>query len=276
MNNLWIMAHRGASYHAPENTRAAFVKAHELEADGVETDLQLTADGQIVIHHNYYIDNTSDGKGAILLKTVQELKTYDFGAYKGSEYAGERILTLEEFLPLVEDMEIINLELKPHLDKEVDFVGKILEIVRNSKAADKVIYSSFDADLLRELKKQDADCRVGLLTFQERMQPFRREFSAAFAAKYPVQDIRFLLEDAGKAQSLTELVDSLPYKPDYLHPDYHSVLENPVLVEEMRNRGIGVNPYTCDTPEEMEKLVEAGCTGIITNRPDLAVSLLRK
>ena len=88
------MAHRGASYHAPENTRAAFVKAHELEADGVETDLQLTADGQIVIHHNYYIDNTSDGKGAILLKTVQELKTYDFGAYKGSEYAGERILTL--------------------------------------------------------------------------------------------------------------------------------------------------------------------------------------
>ena len=114
------------------------------------------------------------------------------------------------------------------------------------------------------------------MTFQERMQPFRREFSAAFAAKYPVQDIRFLLEDAGKAQSLTELVDSLPYKPEYLHPDYHSVLENPVLVEEMRNRGIGVNPYTCDTPEEMEKLVEAGCTGIITNRPDLAVSLLRK
>ena len=97
------MAHRGASFHAPENTKAAFLKAYGLKADGIETDLQLTADGEIVVHHNYFIDNTSDGKGAVFLKTLEELKQYDFGSYKGKEFEGERILTLSEQLPNLKD-----------------------------------------------------------------------------------------------------------------------------------------------------------------------------
>mgnify|MGYP002712813503 CR=1 FL=1 len=60
MSKVKIMAHRGASYHAPENTAAAFKKAYDFNVDGIETDLQLTKDGEIVIHHNYYIDDTSD------------------------------------------------------------------------------------------------------------------------------------------------------------------------------------------------------------------------
>ena len=269
------MAHRGASFHAPENTRTAFLKAYELAADGIETDLQLTADGEIVIHHNYYIDNTSNGRGAIALMRTEELKQYDFGSYKDAAFAGERILTLQELLPILKDMEIINLELKSHLDKRMDFAGKVLEAVRESGLADRVIYSSFDAQLLGELKEKDASCRVGLLTFHQKMQGLLREFSAVFASKYPVQDVKTLLERAGETKTLTELVDSLPYRPDYLHPDYHSVLEDPALVGEMHARGIGVNPYTCDDPEEMRALAQAGCDGIITNRPDLAARSVR-
>ena len=270
MNKVQIIAHRGASFHAPENTKAAFLKAYEFTADGIETDLQLTKDDKIVIHHNYFIDDTSNGNGAILLKTVEELKEYDFGAYKGSEFAGEKILTLAELLPLLKDMQVINLELKSPLDKKPDFVGKILKIVEESGLADRVIYSSFDAELLRQIKEKDSTCKVGLLTFWERMQMFQREFTAAFAALYSVEDIEDLLQKAGKAYTLTELVDSLNFKPDYLHPDYHSILENPDIVAQMHARGIGVNPYTCDKAEEIEKLVEAGCDGIITNRPDIA------
>lgn len=70
-----------------------------------------------------------------------------------------------------------------------------------------------------------------------------------------------------------EPADSLGYKPDYLHPEYHSVLKNPELVRQMHERGIGVNPYTCDTAEEMKLLIEAGCDGIITNRPDIAQAM---
>lgn len=270
MNKVKIMAHRGASFHAPENTKAAFLKAYEFEVDGIETDLQMTKDYNIVVHHNYFIDNTSNGTGAILLKTAEELKQYDFGAYKGEEFSGESILTLAELLPLLKDMQVINLELKSPLYKGTDFVEKILKVVEESGLADRVIYSSFDVGLLKQLKQQNPDVRVGLLTFWEKMQAFQREFTAAFASMYPVADIENLLERAGKAPTLTELVDSLDFKPDFLHPDYHSVLDNPDLVTQMHNRGIGVNPYTCDTAQEMEALIESGCDGIITNRPDIA------
>ncbi len=273
MNKIRIMAHRGASYHAPENTRLAFLKAYDFGADGIETDLQLTGDGEAVVHHNYYIDSTSNGKGAILNMTVEELKTYDFGAYKGREFAGEKILTLEELLPLLENMRVINLELKSPVDKSVDFVGKILDIVGKSQVADRVLYSSFDAGLLQQVKERDKESRVGLLAVQEKMQQFIRESTAVFAAAYPVKNPERLLREANRAQTLTELVDGLEFHPDYLHPDYHSVLENPGLVAQMHERGIGVNPYTCDTAEEIRRLIEAGCDGIITNRPDIAAAV---
>lgn len=269
MSKVKIMAHRGASYHAPENTAAAFKKAYDFNVDGIETDLQLTKDVEIVIHHNYYIDDTSDGRGAILTKTLEELKQYDFGK-------GEKILTLAELLPILDGMDIINLELKSPLDKEADYVGKVLDIVSKSGMKDKIIYSSFDERLLGEMKKRNPKCRVGLLTSYEKTQSFQREFAAYFAGRYPVCDLAGLLNDAGKSRSLTELVDSLEYVPDYLHPDYKSVLENPALVAKMHERGIGVNPYTCDKPDDMRRLVEAGCDGIITNRPDVAMELTQK
>ena len=270
MTNVMIMAHRGASYHAPENTKAAFLKAYDFAADGIETDLQLTKDGEIVVHHNYFVDNTSDGKGAIIFKDLSELKKYDFGAYKAREFQGEGILTLAELLPLLKDMDVINLELKSHINKSMPFASKVLQIVEESGWKDKVIYSSFDADLLRQLKQQNPECKVGLLTFYERMQVFMREMKAAFLASYPSMDNENILKNLEKTQTLVELVDSLDYKPDYLHPDYHSVLDDANLVKEMHARGIGVNPYTCDNAEEMQKLIEAGCDGIITNRPDIA------
>ncbi len=273
-NKILIMAHRGASYHAPENTKAAFLKAPELGADGIETDMQLTGDGKIVIHHNYYIDNTSDGKGAIMLKTLKELKSYDFGSYKGEAFQGEKILTLDELLPLLKDMEIINLELKSPLDKSVDFVGKILKIVgKSGLKEEQVIFSSFDAKLLGKIKKKSS-YRVGLLTFQEKMQSMRRELAASMAASYPVKDVVKLLVSAGKSYDLVQLVDGLDYKPDFLHPDYHSVLDKPELVTQMHERGIGVNPYTCDNADDIAALVQAGCDGIITNRPDIARSVI--
>ena len=167
MTDILIMAHRGASYHAPENTKAAFLKAQELGADGIETDLQLTRDGEVVVHHNYFVDNTSDGKGAVFLKTLSELKKYDFGSYRGQEYSGERILTLGELLPLLRDMKIINLELKSPMDKTMPFAKKVVELVAQSGLEEQVIYSSFDAELLGQLKSLKPDCRVGLLTFGE-------------------------------------------------------------------------------------------------------------
>ena len=67
-----ILGHRGASAQAPENTKAAFEMAYKMGADGIETDLQLAADGTIVVHHNYRVDGTSNGTGAICRMTLEE------------------------------------------------------------------------------------------------------------------------------------------------------------------------------------------------------------
>ena len=93
-----IIAHRGASYLAPENTLAAFRKAMEIGADGVEMDVQKTLDGGLVIHHDYIIDLHTDISGRIYDMTEGELKDLDFGSWKDIAYKDEKIATLAEAL----------------------------------------------------------------------------------------------------------------------------------------------------------------------------------
>ena len=91
-----IIAHRGASYLAPENTLTAFRKAMEIGADGVEMDVQQTGDKKLVIHHDFLIDWHTDMRGQIYDMTMEELKALDFGSWKDVSYKDERIATLQE------------------------------------------------------------------------------------------------------------------------------------------------------------------------------------
>ena len=270
MEKTICMGHRGASFHAPQNTAASMKKAVEFGIAGIETDVHLTKDGVPVINHNYTIDANSDGHGYISRMTYEELLTYDFGAWKGTEFAGERILTLAQLLDLVKDMQVINIELKSPVKKDTPFVRTVLQTVEEAGLAEKVIFSSFDADLLHQVKTASEKYRVGLLTFAEAGSSMMREMVPTMLAMSSIPQAEQYLDCFSfPDRTLPELVDSLPYKPDYLHPDYHSVLMNPALVGEMHRRGIGVNPWTCDRAEEMQALIAAGCDGIITNRPDI-------
>lgn len=94
---MLIIAHRGASGDAPENTRAAFDLAIGMGADVIETDIQITRDGQLVLFHDALVDRTSDGSGPLADYTLAELRALDLGAWFGPEFAGQRIVTLEEF-----------------------------------------------------------------------------------------------------------------------------------------------------------------------------------
>ena len=159
-----IIAHRGASYHAPENTLAAFRAAAELGADGIETDVQLTGDGNLVIHHNYTIDACSNGRGAIAQMNLRELKAYDFGSHKGEEWAGESILTLDECLDAAEGFRLVDIELKAPLTRAVPFVKAVTDAIRTHGMTERVVVSAFDHNLLREVKRFCPDLRVGVLT----------------------------------------------------------------------------------------------------------------
>ena len=105
MTTPQIIAHRGASYLAPENTLVAFRKAMEIGADGVEMDVQQTRDKKLVIHHDFVIDWHTDMRGQIYDMTMEELKALDFGSWKDVSYKDERIATLQEALALCREME---------------------------------------------------------------------------------------------------------------------------------------------------------------------------
>src|SRR5919201_2276293 len=94
----YLLAHRGASGYAPENTIAAFERALALRADGVETDLRASNDGVLVLMHDERVDRTTDGEGAVAVLTLDELRRLDAGGSYGPRFAGERVPTLDELL----------------------------------------------------------------------------------------------------------------------------------------------------------------------------------
>ena len=130
-----IIAHRGASYLAPENTLAAFRKAMEIGADGVEMDVQKTLDGGLVIHHDYIIDLHTDISGRIYDMTEGELKDLDFGSWKDVAYKDEKIAPLAEALALCRSMEgcAVQLEMKSTMDNDPDFVPRVLEVLQQTE-----------------------------------------------------------------------------------------------------------------------------------------------
>ena len=162
-----IIAHRGASYLAPENTLTAFRKAMELGADGVEMDVQQTADAGLVIHHDYIIDLHTEISGKIYDMTMFELKDLDFGSWKGVNFKDEKIATLHEAMELCRSMEqvTVQLELKATMDNDPDFVPRVLEELQATDMVDRVILVSFNHDLLRQAKQLLPQLRVGALIY---------------------------------------------------------------------------------------------------------------
>jgi glycerophosphoryl diester phosphodiesterase len=94
---MLAIAHRGASAYAPENTRSAFALAIAMRADMIETDIQLTSDGHLVLVHDTRVDRTTSGTGPVASLTLGELRELDAGAWFDPRFTGERIMTLAEF-----------------------------------------------------------------------------------------------------------------------------------------------------------------------------------
>lgn len=164
-----IIAHRGASYLAPENTLTAFKKAMEIGADGVEMDVQQTIDAGLVIHHDYMIDLHTDISGKIYDMTMGDLKELDFGSWKDAIYQDEKIATLQEAMELCRQMPecTVHLELKSTMNNDPDFVPRVLEVLRQTEIVDQVILVSFNHALLRQAKQLLPELRVGALVYGE-------------------------------------------------------------------------------------------------------------
>ncbi|MBU6283841.1 glycerophosphodiester phosphodiesterase, partial [bacterium] len=130
------MAHRGASAECPENTLVAFRRAMELGANMIECDLQLTADGHVVVFHDWSLERTTDGSGTVRDQPLAVLRSLDAGSWKEPRFAGERVPTLEEALDATAGRVGLNLELKS-LRAEGLLALSALRIVEQHAALDR-------------------------------------------------------------------------------------------------------------------------------------------
>lgn len=241
-----VLGHRGASAYAPDNTAASFNMAIDMGADGVETDVHLTKDGVPVIQHNYRIDRNSNGHGYVDELTYEELRQFDFGSWKGEQFKGEKIMTLDEFLDLADKrMRFVNVELKEPRKKPSDLAKKTVEAIVAHKMLDRVLLSSFDHEMLKQAQQLCPEMLTGALYDEDEVDQ---------------KNINEILEDAPKY--VAEL------GCDFANPDAMYAVEDG-LVERFAEKGIGVAVWTVDKPYVAKILARQGIKCIITNKPDI-------
>ena len=232
-----IFAHRGASGYAPENTLEAFQLAVDQGADGVELDVQLTRDHQLIVTHDERIDRVSDGTGFINSLTLKEIKKHLFNMTH-PEYSEARAPTLEEVLVLLAPTGLkVNIELKNSRLPYPGMEEKCLNLVESLGLNERVVYSSFNHHSLQFIKRLNRQAVCGLLYDCCLIQP----------ANY---------------LKLTGL--------DAVHPHYSDLLLYPDEYEAVRLQGGQVNVWTVNDDREMRKVIDAGADILITNYPDRA------
>ena len=149
-----IFAHRGYSAKYPENTMVAFRAAMEYEIDGIELDVHMTKDGQIVVIHDEKVNRTTNGKGYVKDLTLAEIKKLDAGSKVNPLFKGERVPTLEEVIQLLEPTNLkLNIELKSNVFPYYGMDMEVLKLVEKYGMQNRMIISSFDHETLWRIAK---------------------------------------------------------------------------------------------------------------------------
>lgn len=238
-----VIAHRGASADAPEHTAAAYAMAVEHGADAIELDLRLTADDALVCVHDPTFERTGGLDRPVAESTVAQLRTLDVGSWFSSDFAGERVLTLDEAIEVVPDHVVLYLELKDpglHGGRAEEVLVATLED-HGRLDPDRTVFESFDAAALRTLRGLVPEVPTSLAWFRRDEALLRGDLPAWVDISAPNTFVLFLAEDH---------VDAV-----------HAV-------------GREVHVWTVDERDEVAAVVAAGVDGLFTNRPGTVRSLL--
>jgi glycerophosphoryl diester phosphodiesterase len=242
---MWVIAHRGASGAAPENTLAAFRKAVESGAGFIETDLQLSRDARLVGLHDDTLDRTTNGHGPVSAKTLEELRQLDAGSWfraisnhGTTNYAGERIPTIEEILAFGREHELgLHLEIKTTGPSGAEHA--IVGALHASGEVARSVVISFDASTLRRVRELDPLVMTG-----------------------------FLCSDRSPVAVMT----AIGVGARQLLPRVDRVTRE--LVADAHAHDLKVVAWTANSPAEMQELIKAGVDGIITDYPERLIELL--
>lgn len=166
MQQTKVIAHRGSKGTHPENTLAAFQEALRVESDGIELDLHLTKDQQLVVIHDESVNRTTNGKGKVKDMTLYEIKQLDAGSSFSPAFKDEKIPSFQEVLDLLvkEDFKgLLNIELKTDHEPYPGIEEKVIQIMKQHKWLFQVVYSSFNYDSLIRMKERDYEAEIALL-----------------------------------------------------------------------------------------------------------------
>jgi glycerophosphoryl diester phosphodiesterase len=193
MKRPLIIAHRGASAHAPENTMLAFERAISEGADGIEFDVWKCGSGEIVVTHNRDVRILTGRAGNLEKLTLPQLRKLDFGAHKSRKFHGEKIPTLEEVLDLAKHLELINIEIKGMRVGSNGIELDVAEAIIKFKLLRRVVVSSFNPATLLRIQGLNPAIRNGLLIYEKSPLPLRRRWSSPFLHHYSVHPSIHLL-----------------------------------------------------------------------------------
>ncbi len=242
MRKVQVWAHRGASGYAPENTLESFQMAVDMGADAIELDVQLTADGEVVVIHDESIDRVSAGTGYVKDYTLSELKQMHFNRGFPS-YEDARIPTLSEVYELIAPTGLlVNVELKTSMFRYPGMEEKCLMTAKEFNMDDRIIYSSFYHPSLMKLLAVDPSAKIGFLVadgWLDDLGGYCRRWGASA-----------------------------------LHPYCTDVTDK--MAKQCHDEGIDMNVWSMDetprmTASEMSRMIHFGAHALITNYPDVAI-----
>ncbi len=237
----FVVAHRGASGLAPENTLAAFRRALEIGAPAVECDVHLTADDVPIVIHDARVDRTTDGTGDVASLRLAELRALDAGRWFSPSYAGERLPTLDEVLTASAGRARVFVELK--VGGGAALVDRALADVQRCDAAVAII--SFGPEEVRLVAERRPDLPLGFLV------------------------ARKTVEERGVAEVIEKAAQ---LGAGFISPQEGSV--DVSFVAAAHGTGLPVSVWTVDDPDRMRTLANLGVDAITTNQPDVALALL--
>jgi glycerophosphoryl diester phosphodiesterase len=233
-NPTEVMAHRGASAAAPENTIAAVQLAIDSGAQWVEIDVQETADGRIAVVHDSDLKKIGGSALTVAGSTLDQLRQVDIGSGFGPEFADQRIPTLEEVLKLCKGRIGVNIELK-YYGQQVRLEERVAEIVERSGMVDQVVFMSLSYAGIQTLRRLRPDWKVGLL-------------SSVAIGNLADLDVDFLALN-GRAASRH-------------------------LIRQAHKRNKQVFVWTVNDPVAMASMIGRGADALITDEPALTVAVL--
>lgn len=230
-----VIAHRGNSSVAPENTLPAFASAGLAGADMIETDVQVGADGAGVIIHDDHVDRTTDAAGPVNALETSEVARLDAGSWKDPAFTRTAVPMFAQVLELLARFPAMGLLLEFKGRWETGPAGDLLSALASTEVADRTIVQSFEVDTVRTLRELAPSLTSGLLV--------RAADEEAIA----------LCSELGV---------------EVCNPHVRSILEAPHTVTAMHEAGLRTYPWTTNEPADWVRLQAAGVDGIITDRPD--------